>query len=305
MPPSDAKSRIESIEANNLVTPADRDTLYRHTWRNWFLLAGVLVLTSIGLASAIPPLLSERHFNPWPWMKTDLVLLVGLSLTVLVFVAYLTQQQRIVMRMHKRFLALQEGYERRLVRHTARMYALASVSNIMSVETDLRSILQSITNVCAETFNCHRSSLMLLDAQKNELVVRSVSGHSDLNMLDMRQKVGEGIAGWSAAHREPILLRDAGDCARYPDLKFNYPSLTSTMVVPILLRDEIVGVINATSNSPDITYDDDDLRAFQVFAGNAGACIRHAEHVNWLKQMIPHLKKPLQEARRGRPAAGK
>ncbi len=119
-------------------------------------------------------------------------------------------------------------------------------------------------------------------------------------MIDMRQKVGEGIAGWVAAHREPILLRDVGDCARYPDLKFNYPSLTSTMVVPILLRDEIVGVINVTSNSPDITYDDDDLRAFQVFAENAGACIRHAEHVHWLKQMIPHLKKPFQETRRGR-----
>ena len=300
MPSIDPKSKNESVEASTLVTPADRDILYRHTWRNWFLLAGVFVLTSIGLASAIPPLLSERHFNPWPWMKTDLVLLVGLSLTVLIFVAYLTQQQRVAMRMHKRFLALQEGYEQRLVRHTTRMYALASVSRIMSVETDIRSILQSITNICAETFSCHRSSLMLLDPQKNELVVRSVSGHSDLNMIDMRQKVGEGIAGWAAAHRKPILLRDAGDCARYPDLKFNYPSLTSTMVVPILLRDEIVGVINATSNSPDITYDDDDLRAFQVFAENAGACIRHAEHVNWLKQMIPHLKKPLQEPKRGR-----
>lgn len=302
MPAIESKSRIDPIGANNFVTPADKDILYRHTWRNWFLLAGVLVLTSIGLASAIPPLLSERHFNPWPWMKTDLVLLVGLSLTVLIFVAYLTQQQRIAMRMHKRFMALQERYEDRLVRHTARMYALASVSRIMSVETDVRSILQSITNICAETFNCHRSSLMLLDAQKNELVVRSVSGHSDLNMLDMRQKVGEGIAGWAAAHRAPILLRDAADCARYPDLKFNYPSLTSTMVVPILLRDEIVGVINATSNSPDITYDDDDLRAFQVFAENAGACIRHAEHVHWLKQMIPHLKKPFQETRRERHA---
>jgi hypothetical protein len=168
----DPKSRSESIEAGNLVTPADRDILYRHTWRNWFLLSGVLVLTSVGLASAIPPLLSERHFNPWPWIKTDLVLLVGLSLTVLIFVAYLTQQQRITMRMHKRFMMLQEGYEQRLVRHTSRMYALASVSNIMSAETDIRSILQSITNICAETFNCHRSSLMLLDAQKNELVDR-------------------------------------------------------------------------------------------------------------------------------------
>jgi putative methionine-R-sulfoxide reductase with GAF domain len=305
MPSIGTKSRIESIEADNFVTPADKDILYRHTWRNWFLLSGVLVLTSIGLASAIPPLLSERHFNPWPWMKTDLVLLVGLSLTVLIFVGYLTQQQRIAMRMHKRFLAIQEGYEQRLVRHTSRMYALASVSRIMSVENDLKSILQSITNICAETFSCHRSSLMLLDAQKNELVVRSVSGHSDLKMIDMRQKVGEGIAGWAAAHREPILLRDAGDCSKYPDLKFNYPSLTSTMVVPILLRDEIVGVINVTSNSPEITYDNDDLRAFQVFAENAGACIRHAEHVHWLKQMIPHLKKPFQEAGRGRRAVQK
>jgi putative methionine-R-sulfoxide reductase with GAF domain len=286
-------------------TPAEKDfairernALYRRTWRNWFLLAGVLIITTIGLATSIPPLLTEEIVRFWPWVKTDFVLVVGLSLTVLAFVGYLTQQQRDVLRMHKKLQQFKEDYQGRMQQHTARLYALSSISRIMSTENHLQSIFQSITRVCAETFACHRASLMLVDEENNELVVRSVCGQYDTKMLDMRQKVGEGIAGWAAAHGESILLSNPGDSRNYPDLTFNDPSLVSTMVVPIFVREGLVGVINITSQSSQITYDGEDLHALQIFAENAGVCIKHAEHVHWLKQMIPrHVDGPKKKKR--------
>jgi GAF domain-containing protein len=58
------------------------------------------------------------------------------------------------------------------------------------------------------------------------------------------------------------------------------------MIVPILVRQELVGVLNVASREPKHMYTEDDLNAFEVFAQNAGTCIRHAEQSTWMRQII-------------------
>ncbi len=282
--------------------PPENGKLYRSIWRNWALLAAVLILTVIGLTTAIPPLLGGRVENPWPWVKTDLVLLIGLSLTVIVFVGYLAQEQRHVIGIHREMQAMKEESERRIHRHANRLFALTKISHIISVETDLQSIFDRITRMCVETFNCYRASLMLFEPESGELVVRSVCGHSEIEILNMRQRLGEGIAGYAAQHREPILLSGPADYERYPGLEYKDPSLTSAMVVAIIVRDELVGVLNVSSRSKDIIYESEDLLALEGFSSSAGVCIRHTEHVNWMRRMVPHLSDlgPAEKAHKGR-----
>jgi putative methionine-R-sulfoxide reductase with GAF domain len=269
--------------------PSDDRKFYRSIWRNWFFLAAVLIITTIGLGTAIPPLLSERITHFWPWVKTDMVLIIGLSLVVLAFVAYLAQQQHQVLKIHRELKFVREQADKRLRQHANRLIALTNISRIISVETDLQSIFDRITKMCVETFCCFRASLMLFEGETGELVVRSVCGHSDVEILHMRQRLGEGIAGYAAQHREPILLSSPSDYAKYPGLEYKDPTLTSAMVVPIIVRDELVGVLNVSSRSEDIVYEDEDLLALHGFASSAGACIRHTEHVNWMRRMVPHL----------------
>jgi len=261
---------------------------YRNIWRNWFLVAGILVLTTIGLGTAIPPLLSERVARFWPWMKTEMVLIAGLSLVVIVFVGYLAQQQRHVIAMHRELQRVREEADARLRRHSNRVLALSSISQIISVETNLQNIFDRITTICVETFSCYRASLMLFEEEKKEIVVRSVCGHGVPDILNRRQGLGEGIAGYAAQHREPILLSSPSDYDKYPGLEYKDPSLTSAMVVPIIVRDELVGVLNVSSRSADVIYESEDLIALQGFASGAGACIRHTEHMNWMRKMLSH-----------------
>jgi putative methionine-R-sulfoxide reductase with GAF domain len=262
---------------------------YWNIWRNWIFVAAILVLTTIGLGTAIPPLISERIARFWPWVKTDMVLIIGLSVIVLVFVVYLGQQQRHVIKIHKEIKLVREESDKRLRQHANRLIALTSISHIISVETDLQNIFDRITKMCVETFCCYRASLMLFEGETGELVVRSVSGHSDVEILHLRQRLGEGIAGYAAQHREPLLLSCPSDYAAHPGLEYKDPTLTSAMVVPIIVRDDLVGVLNVSSRSEDIIYESEDLLALQGFASSAGACIRHTEHVNWMRKMVPHL----------------
>jgi signal transduction protein with GAF and PtsI domain len=160
----------------------------------------------------------------------------------------------------------------------------------MGSETDIQSIFDTITKMCVETFLCRRASLMLVDKNTQELVVRSVYGTVSKDIIDMRQKIGEGIAGWVATHRKALFLGDSSDFEKYPELKGIDASIHSAMVVPIILRDDVVGVLNVSTDITDIKYDMEDLEALQVFAGNAGACIRHKEHVDWLRHVVDNLR---------------
>lgn len=284
------KGKTASGAGTGLPSPADRSRqFYRTIWRNWFLLAAMLVFLTIALAVAIQTRVGDQVVSPWPWVKTDRVLLGALALVVVAFIAHLTHQQRNVIAIHRELMALREESERRLQQHTARILALSNISHMISVETDLQNIFDSVTRMCVETFSCSRASLMLYDAAGNDLAVRSVSGSSVAGILNARQRVGEGIAGYVAERREPILLCGRGDSARYPGLELKDPSLASAMVVPIIVRDELVGVLNVSSGSREIVYDENDLLALQSFSSTVGACIRHTEQVNWMRRMVPQL----------------
>ena len=67
--------------------------------------------------------------------------------------------------------------------------------------------------------------------------------------------------------------------------------LTAAMVVPIMVRDELVGVLNISSRAPNTTYAEEDMRALEVFAENAGTCIRQAERAEWMRQTIERMQR--------------
>ena len=270
-------------------------------WANWFMLAGVLLLTTFGLITALPPLLTARIGNPWPWVKTDLVLLIGLSATVLLFVAYLTLQQRQVMKMHRDIQRLKLDLEGRIAKHSRRLSALSEISRTMGAETDLQVIFDSITRTCHEKFDSVRASLMLYDESRRELVIESAWGQYERDIRKLRCEIDHGIAGWVARNAKPLLLNGPEDVAKYPELELNDPALSSSIVVPIIVRNELVGVLNISRGDTRARYEIEDLYSLEIFAQNAGSCIRHAEQIEWMRKMVPHLDAPQRPLSRSAP----
>ena len=179
----------------NIETSVSR--LEHLSWRNWLLVVGVLIVTTVGLITALPPLLSVRVTSPWPWAKTDLALLVTYSLVILALAGYLTQQHRKVIIMRRRLHSFGDDAYEHIKRNSTRLYGLLNVSHIMSAEMNLQNVFDHITKVCVETFVCNQASLMLFDKAAQELRVRSACGHLDMSyVLDSRRKIGDGIAGW-------------------------------------------------------------------------------------------------------------
>ena len=300
----DDRPTVEKVKLS-AASRSVRTGLNRQSYLNWSLLVIAFLIIALGIITVVPPLLSEQLAAVWPMPKPQMVLIVMLSFALLTLTG-LAHQQRYIAMLRREFERSQADEIARAKKHTNRMFALLNVSRVLGSWTDIDKVFDSITDMCVEAFNCHTASLMLFDNDTQELVIKSAAGQSvPSTMLGARVKLGEGIAGWAAKKGEPLLMGRDFDPADYPELQLKNAMLTSAMVVPIMLRDELVGVLNVSTRSRKIEYEKDDLRALHVFAENIGSCIRHTEQASWMRQTIRNLQEAVKANKgNGRQYAG-
>ncbi len=262
--------------------------------RNWRLMVGVTIASTVGMAVAVAPVLGEQFGTVWPWPNTHLVLLGGLAISVILLVAHLTSQQRKLSDIHGEVRCLEgavqhleeESIERERQNH-ARLKALLNISRMMGAVNRLDEVFDSVIDTCIELFGAQQASLMLLNANTNELAVQAAGGHPESEKVKgAKRKVGEGIAGWVAKNCHPLILGPDIDLSRYPGLQVDVSKLTAAVVVPVLLRDELIGVLSIRSRNPSVRYGEDDLQSLRVLAETIGTVIRHSEHVEWMRKTI-------------------
>lgn len=96
-------------------------------------------------------------------------------------------------------------------------------------------------------------SIMLLDEKKGELSIRVSRGlENKKSILQSRLKVGEGIAGKAAQDKMSMIIHGTeGDAAIRHML--NRPEIKTSLVVPLLVKEKVVGVLNLYTKTADTT----------------------------------------------------
>jgi GAF domain-containing protein len=152
-------------------------------------------------------------------------------------------------------------------------------------------VFDGIAKVCLEIFEGEKASLMLVVPKTGQLEVQSAVGYGKKNIIGERKKIGEGVAGWVAQNREPVMLVNPSDKSKYPGLKFEPRTISAAMVVPIMLNDKLIGVLNLSSRSPRAFFEEQDLRVFQTFAENVATWIHHTLQTRKMVERINELER--------------
>jgi putative methionine-R-sulfoxide reductase with GAF domain len=270
---------VRSTKAAAQNKNADKTDLFLPAYLNSSILLFVLALTILCAGILIPPALSET-IPTQPNANLILVLLVCVAILCLIS---LFNAQRFVISSHERYEHSRSEVVQKAQRNADRLLALLEVSSSMSDTTNLQSVFDHITKNCGNVLDCHMVSLMVYDERTSELVVRSVGGpNARPEALGDRKKLGDGIAGWAAENRQPLLLSRGCDVGQFEGLKLKSQDVLAAMVVPIVVMDRLLGVLNVSTRSTLVNYDEADFKATQVFAANAGVSIRYAE-------LLPHV----------------
>lgn len=269
----------------------ERSDFYLPPYLNPTVLKTAFVATLGAAIIAVPPGLSDSIAAEWPWPRPGFMLL-ALSIFALASIVALIRQQRFVVSSHLRY----ERSKAELLRHTeksmSQLYAVLDISHMVGEVRSLQEVFDSVTRICGDVFNCDMSSLMMYDKGTEELVVKSIGGkRARKEALGDRKRIGEGISGWAAEHREPLLLSAGFNRKKYPGL--NVQRDITAMVVPILLGDELVGVLNVSQRFSDYDYDEEDVKSLQVYAENVGTRIRYAQEKRAFMRHIESLESEL------------
>ncbi|HEX5131519.1 MAG TPA: GAF domain-containing protein [Candidatus Krumholzibacteria bacterium] len=259
------------------------------THLNWFVMVTVCGVGATGLFYSLPSL--TARFDAIDLVENAQTAFLMIAAASVFILGGLVLQRRDLNRLWRDYLAAQKEIAERAEKHAARVYALLNVSKMMVAQNDIAAVFNCVTDTCVDVFTCHQASLMIFDKDNNSLEVRAASGKMvPEGIIGTRQQLGVGIAGWVGMRREPLLILPGGKPADYPGVEFKQTELSAAMVVPIILRDELVGVINVSSRSKRIQFDSEDMRALLVFAENVGVAIRHTEQAEWMRATIQHLQ---------------
>jgi transcriptional regulator with GAF, ATPase, and Fis domain len=285
-----------SVQKQDLVAPHELTNrhLELQSMRNWYLLSTVCAISTVGLVVSMSSTIQNGLADFFPWASTGQVLMVGLVGMIFILILHLTYHQLRVRKMRFEFRQMESESHERERKSSSRLAALMNVTRLMGAFSDPEKLITGITGTCLEIFDCQQVSLMLLNRDTQMLEMKSACGHDNLEeVMQVQQPVGKGIAGHVAETMVPIILSDDNDEGSYRGFELKATNLSAAMVAPIVVRDELVGVLNIASRVEGTVYTDHDLEALLVFAENVGTCIRQSERSEWMRQTIERQQRQL------------
>lgn len=164
--------------------------------------------------------------------------------------------------------------------------------------TDLDALLNKIINYAALIVKAEAASILLLDKEKNELYFKASLGKKSNEIRKYKIKVGEGIAGWVAEKGKSLIV---GDVAKDTRWNKNLDSATkfetkSLICVPLILEEEIMGVMEVINKKNKEGFDKDDEEILNSFANQVVIALWNANTIEDLNNYFIHVTEILIQA---------
>jgi len=207
--------------------------------------------------------------------------------------------------------------KRRLIQENLRLKArlpILEISKALMSEMNLERLAQLTLETAQHALGADRVSLMLLNEERQELSISAARGLSDEVVATTRVKVGQGLAGLAAQMRKPLLLPDQVENdpviqAQSPDGSTSSPQrlveglLTqrdtgSAICVPLMLKDRVLGVLNASRPLGGAPFRQDDVDLLSILCGQIAVAIENARLFEQAQWEITRRKRMEEELRR-------
>jgi diguanylate cyclase (GGDEF)-like protein len=136
---------------------------------------------------------------------------------------------------------------------------------------------ESIVANSKELFQSERASLLLLNEESNELILKSASGFATDPALVGPIRVGEGVSGEAMNTGKPIVVRDLRSSGRRPAPPERSYKTDSFISYPITIGGRKVGVLNVTDKTGGRHFDEIDLSLLEIIGPQMAVALERAE----------------------------
>ena len=166
-----------------------------------------------------------------------------------------------------------------------RIATLYDASQAVLATFDLDEVLRQILAIARDYFHLQNVAVLFLDKEEQELYPRCVIGW-DSGTEKTRLTLERGIAGAAAKNKHPIYAPNVLEDPRYVSTA---RSTRSQLAIPLMARDEIVGVLDCQSENVN-HFDQDTIDLLTLFSTQAAIALKNAQLYSLQWHRARHLE---------------
>ncbi|MEO0185876.1 MAG: diguanylate cyclase, partial [candidate division WOR-3 bacterium] len=169
------------------------------------------------------------------------------------------------------------------IAHSRELSVSFTIAQSLISTLDLDNVLKKILELIRNTFNYENCAIFLVNKEKRELYLKAAYGYREYVGKNLRLSIEkrEGITGYVASTGKPFYTADVRKVPFYIRGK---ASIKSEAAVPLILRDEVIGVMDIESERFN-AFSERDIRMFSTFASQAAIAIENARLYNVTREM--------------------
>ena len=167
--------------------------------------------------------------------------------------------------------------EEKVKERTKELTILYSIGLDVLSTLKLDEVLQIIVDRVCGVLDLEICSVLLLDKESGYLRIRFSRGLDKEIVKNTKLKIGEPVSGWIAGHKEPVLVENIETDSRFARRSQEKYYTRSFISVPLVVREEVIGVLNVNNKRSKEPFTEDDFRFIKGIANEAAIAVENAQ----------------------------
>ena len=166
---------------------------------------------------------------------------------------------------------------RQLEKTADQLHTLSEVSQAITSNIYLNDLLDLFVKLIARTMNYKVCTVLLLDPEKNELVIKATQTKMQEYTKKPNLKVSDSLAGRAVTEGRVVTVLDVKKHPKYrfPDVA-ERAGLCSLAAVPLLFQGRVIGILNCYTDRPH-NFNKEEIAILQTLGSQAAFAVEHAK----------------------------
>lgn len=181
--------------------------------------------------------------------------------------------------------------EDRVAARTSDLNLAAEIGRQVSQVRDLHELLPQAVQLVLEQFGLYQTQIYLVDEADKWLVLEASTGHAGTQLLEAGHALPideKSLNGTAVITKQAVLVADTAENPTFRPHPM-LPDTRSEMVVPLVVGDKVVGVLDLQSDKPNALAEEN-LPAFETLAGQLAVAIQNAALLNERQQAEAEIR---------------
>lgn len=181
------------------------------------------------------------------------------------------------------------AYELKMQQRVLELTALYEFSKKISSAGNLEQALDSILAIVADLVDYDESFIYAIDHETELASVKAWRFRGkDSPVPGPESLEGAGVTSWVIKERKALVSPDISKDARFDEFNTGDRPVRSLMSIPLIVQDEVVGVLNVHSYNPN-QYTEDNVRVLSIIASQGAAIYKELEALTALTSYTDNI----------------